>query len=50
MGLPPVDAIFTAIEEYLDANFHVSLNSPHLLVTFHAKVAGLKAYVEKLKA
>jgi len=49
MGLPPVDALTSLIENELDANFHFSFNSPHIFFTFHAKASGLKPIIEKIK-
>jgi len=49
MGMPPVDAAYELIENYLDANFHVSLNTPNLFLTVHAKTEGLKAGFDKIK-
>jgi len=42
--------LISELIDALDSNFHISLNTPHILVTIHAKVAGLKETSEKIKS
>jgi len=47
MGIPPLDTFLDIVENYLDANVHVSINTPHIFAQIHVKVPGIKSAWEK---
>jgi len=49
MGIPPLDILLDVIENSLDANVHISLNTPHIFTTLHVKTPGLKAALDKIQ-
>jgi len=48
MGLPPLDTFIDLMENYLEANFHFSFNTPHIFFTLHVKAPGIKAFKDKV--
>jgi len=49
MGIPLVDNLIDLLENYITANVHVSLNTPHIFATLHFKTSGIKDIWTKLQ-
>jgi len=49
IGLPIVDNLLDLLENYLLANVHISLNTPHIFAALHFKTSGIKEIWTKLQ-
>jgi len=49
-NMPIIESAVDLLENYLLANVHISINTPHIFATLHAKTSGIKEIWTKIKS